>query len=144
MSKLSVTFVLLAVFSSSCFAQSSVLKSEAQTQALSKKVVNLFYEDKVSEAFAQIYPYWPLPEKEIAEMETKTKDYMSLLTERFGKKIGVTKLKDEKSADVGLRETYLVRYERNAIRMMFTYYKGSDGWIINSFKWDDSFSLTFE
>ncbi len=134
----------IAFFISSCFAQSNTLKSVNQTQDLSKKVVNLFYQDKVDEAFEQLYPYWPLPEKEITDMKVKTKNYMDLLNERFGEKIGVTKLKDEKSADVGIRETYLVRYERNAIRMMFTYYKGNNGWIINSFKWDDSFSLTFE
>lgn len=138
------TLMVISGLGLSCFAQNGTLKSVDQTQALSKKVVDLFYQNKVDEAFEQLYPYWPLPEKEIADMALKTKDYMSLLDERFGKKIGVTKLKDEKSADIGIRETYLVRYEKNAIRMMFTYYKGDDGWIINSFKWDDSFSLTFE
>jgi len=37
----------------------------------------------------------------------------------------------------------LIRYEYTAIRVKIIYYQNKDGWIVNSFKWDDTFSEEF-
>ncbi len=128
----------------SLHAQVGVLKSETETQAISKKVSELFSKNKISDAFNEINPYWPLPENELIAIEDKTIKYLNVIEDRFGRSIGFVKVKNETISDFAIRETYLVRYENTAIRLIFTYYKNNEGWIVNAFKWDDSYDEEFK
>jgi hypothetical protein len=85
-----------------------------------------------------------LPENEIGSLEEKTIQYMNILQGRFGKVEGVVKLKEETIGDFAIKETYILRFENSAIRLMYTYYKNKNGWILNTFKWDDSFFEEFK
>ncbi|WP_299682609.1 hypothetical protein [uncultured Dokdonia sp.] len=125
-------------------AQTKYLRSIAETQELSKDVVSLFKENNIAASFEQLTPYWPMPQNELDAIEEKTIKYLNIIRDRFGKPIDTLKIKNETIADVALRETYLVRYENTAIRIIFTYYKNDYGWIVNAFKWDDSFTEEFE
>lgn len=130
-----------------CFrlsVQAQYLKNESETSELSKKCSVLFQENKIAECFVALSAHWPMPENEIQSLEEKTIKYLNILEQRFGKPIGNLKVKNETIADVGIRETYLVRYENTAIRLIFTYYKNDNGWIVNTFKWDDSFTDEFK
>ncbi len=125
----------------SLFAQKKVLKDVAATQELSKKVASLFKENKIPEVFAELTPYWPMPQNELDAVEQKTLTQLEIVKERFGSSFGFIKIKNETISDFVIRETYLVKYEHAAIRLMITYYKNEKGWIVNGFKWDDSFTL---
>jgi hypothetical protein len=125
-------------------AQVKYLKDVAQTQELSKRVAGLLSDNKVTEAFTEMTGYWPLPQSQIEELEAKTVEQLNSIYENYGKPIGTIKLKTENIAEVALRETYLVRLEYFAIRLIFTYYKNNQGWIVNGFKWDDSFKEEFK
>jgi len=132
------------LLSVSLFAQDKYLKSDKETQELSKKVVELFEKNKISDSFKELTPYWPMPQNELESIEEKTIKYLNLIEQRFGKSIGNLKVKNETISDIAIRETYLVRYEYTAIRVIFTYYKNDNGWIVNAFKWDDSFTEEFK
>lgn len=134
----------LSLISFSSFAQEEFLKNENETQELSKKVLSLFSENKISESFRELTPYWPLPQNEIESLEEKTIKYLNIIEQRFGKSIGTLKVKNETISDFSIRETYLIRYENTAIRLIFTYYKNNNGWIVNAFQWDDSFTEEFK
>jgi hypothetical protein len=136
--------LIFSLFSIGLFAQDKYFKDVAETQELSKKVVKLFNENKISESFEELTPYWPMPKNELDAIEEKTIKYLNIIEQRFGKSIGVLKVKNEKISEIALRETYLIRYEKTAIRLIFTYYKNNKGWIVNAFKWDDSFAEEFE
>lgn len=125
------------------FAQNKTMKSVEETQALSKNIVELFEKNKITESFEELKPFWPLPENEIASLEQKTLKYLNLIELRFGESEGTIKVKNEHIADIAIRETYLIRYEYTAIRLIFTYYKNNKGWVVNAFKWDDSYSDEF-
>lgn len=127
----------------SAFAQDDYLKDIPDTEGMSKKVTELFSQNKISQAFDALRPYWPLAENEIDAVEEKTLKYMNLIVDRFGPSIGIVKVKTETIADIAIRETYLIRYEYTAIRVKIIYYQNKDGWIVNSFKWDDTFSEEF-
>ena len=131
----------LCLVNFSLLAQKKVLKDVAATQELSKKVSSLFKENKISEVFAELTPYWPMPQNELDAMEQKTLSQLAIVKERFGSSFGFVKVKNETITDFVIRETYLVKYENAAIRLMITYYKNEKGWIVNGFKWDDSFAL---
>lgn len=136
--------ITLSITSLGLFAQDNYLKNENETQELSKKVVSLFGDNDISESFDELTPYWPLPQNEIESLEEKTIKYLNLIQQRFGESIGTIKVKNETISDIAIRETYLVRYANSAIRLIFTYYKNDNGWIVNAFKWDDSFTEEFK
>ncbi|POY35980.1 hypothetical protein C3K47_12300 [Solitalea longa] len=142
--KKTIIVALLSFFFIQVQAQVKYLKDEAATQDLSKKVTQLFLENKISTSFSELILYWPLPKNEVDALEEKTIKYLNLIEERFGKPIGLLKISNEKIADIAIRETYLIRYENTAIRLKFTYYKNNNGWILNAFKWDDSFTEEFK
>ncbi|MEY2924838.1 MAG: hypothetical protein RLZZ337_1386 [Bacteroidota bacterium] len=140
-----ILFILfLSIFSLSSLAQDKYLPDVAATQKLSKEVSQLFYDDYIGVAFKKLMPYWPLPADEIQGLEEKTIRYLNMLDDRFGEKVEVVRLKEETIKDFAIRETYLIRYEKSAIRLQFSFYKNDKGWIVNAFKWDDSLSEEFE
>ena len=125
-------------------AQTKYLRDKSQIALLSKKVAALFQENKISESVRELTPYWPLPQNEIESFEEKTIKYLNLYNENYGPSIESVKIKEESIGEIAFRETYLVRFKVTAIRLKFTYYKSNDGWILNSFKWDDSFTEEFK
>jgi hypothetical protein len=124
-------------------AQDKFLNDLMATQQLSEKVVNLFSKQKISESFDALKPYWPMPENEMVSIELQTIKYMNIIEERYGETLDYLKIKNEMISDFAIRETYIIRYTNNAIRVIFTYYKNDNGWIVNAFKWDDSFAEEF-
>ena len=136
--------VTILLISTNLFAQEKYLKNINETQELSQKVVELFEKNKISESFDELNPYWPMPENELESLEEKTIKYLNIIEQRFGKSIGILKVKNETISEIAIRETYLIRYENTAIRLIFTYYKNNNGWIVNAFKWDDSFFEEFK
>ncbi len=69
---------------------------------------------------------------------------LNVISQRFGKPESILKIKEQNIPDAAFRETYLVKFEYTAIRLVFTYYKNSKGWIINAFKWDDNYAEEFK
>lgn len=124
-------------------AYTKTLATVEETEKLSKDVVILFKDNEFAEAFDLLESYWPLPKNEIENLEEKTIVMMNTIRNRFGKVIDYVRVKKEIIGDVATRETYLLCFENTAIRMIFTYYRNLDGWILNAFKWDDSFTDEF-
>jgi len=143
MKKLIVAIILIST-SLGVFAQDKYLKDPTETEALSAKVTGLFSDNKIAKSFKALTPYWPIPQNEIESIEEKTIKYLNIIEQRFGNALGVLKVNNEKIGDIAIRETYLIRYENTAIRLIFTFYKNNNGWIVNSFKWDDSFKEEFK
>lgn len=125
------------------FGQNKYLNDVDETQLFSEKVVNLFAQNKIKQTFNVLSEYWPLPKSEIKNLEKTTIEYLNFIDNRFGKSIGTLKVKNETISDFAIQETYLVRYDITAIRLIFTFYRGNNGWILNGFKWDDAFTEEF-
>lgn len=143
MKKTAIT-IILAFISFYSFAQVKYLKDVEDTQQLSNKIVELFQENKISKSFEELTPYWPMPQNELDALEEKTIKYINIIEQRYGQSIGKIKVRNEKISKIAIRETYLIQYEYMAIRVIITYYKNDNGWIINAFKWDDSFEKEFD
>ncbi|MEJ8820153.1 hypothetical protein [Lacibacter sp. H407] len=125
-------------------AQSDYLIGVSETKSFSEKITKLFFEQKISEATKELKKFWPISENEVASFEEKTIKYLNLISDRFGNPIDFVKIKNEVILDFAIRETFLIRYDNTAIRVLFTYYKNKKGWIVNAFKWDDSFTEEFK
>lgn len=141
--KLTLSIILLSLVHQS-YAQDKYLKDIESAKLISKDVTQLFKENKINEAINIIRPYWPLPTNEIDNVESKTIQSLNLISERFGKPEGIVKVNEQNIKEIALRETYILKFENTAIRLIFTYYKNNMGWILNAFKWDDNFYEEFK
>ncbi|MEJ8844858.1 hypothetical protein WG954_20855 [Lacibacter sp. H375] len=137
-----ITGLMLLTFFAN--AQSDYLISVSETKSFSEKITKLFFEQKISEATNELKKFWPIPENEVSSFEEKTIKYLNLISDRFGNPINYVKIKNEVILDFAIRETFLIRYDNTAIRVLFTYYKNKNGWIVNAFKWDDTFTEEFK
>lgn len=134
----------LFFFLSNSNAQDKVIKDIEEAKAVSKQVTQYFKENKITEAFDILRSHWPLPENEIYSLENQTIQSLNLVSERFGKQESIVKVSEQNIQDTAFRETYLLKFENTALRIIFTYYKNNKGWIINAFKWDDNYDEEFK
>ncbi|CAM3702308.1 hypothetical protein FSS13T_18920 [Flavobacterium saliperosum S13] len=125
-------------------AQTSVLNDVEAVKGVSKQVTQLFKDNKINEAFKVIKAHWPLPENEIDNLETQTIQSLNLISQRYGKLEGTIKTGEQNIRETAFRETYLLKFENTALRLIFTYYKNNKGWIVNGFKWDSDFENEFK
>ncbi len=125
------------------FSQTKFLKDVSSTKEMSLEITTLFKQNKINDAFEKLTPYWPIPENEIETLKEKIIKYTNIITNRFGQPFNYLKVKDESIGDIAKRETYLIQYENTGVRLIFTYYKNKNGWIVNAFKWDDNFTEEF-
>lgn len=138
-----ILFFLSFSFFISAPAYSKALKSIEETEALSDTVTEMFMENHVAAAFDLLEKYWPLPQNEIDNLKEQSIKMLNTVSDRFGDVIGYQRIRKEAIADIATRETYFLRFENTAMRLIFTYYRNDRGWILNAFKWDDSFTEEF-
>ncbi len=142
--KMIYSFLFALLFANIGHAQLKCMRNAEATEKLSEKVANLFDENEISDAFDLLSPYWPLSKSELKTLEDQCTKHMDMLEEKFGEVQDVTKVKSESIPDVAIQETYFLRYKYTATRLIFTYYKGKKGWVVNAFEWDESFDEEFE
>jgi hypothetical protein len=141
--KRGIVGILFTLMTMSLVAQEKYIEKREEMIKLSEQVVEDFMKNDAPSGFDKLLPYWPLPENEILSLEEKTVKYLNVIKDRFGDPYGFVKVKTEKIGDFAIRDTYMVQYDFNAIRVIFTYYKNPKGWIVNAFKWDDTFKEEF-
>lgn len=93
MKKLQLLISFLVLISFNISAQEKYLNDLAETQKLSKEVAELFSENKIAPAFDKLTLYWPMPQNELEAIEEKIIKYLNIIKDRFGKSIGVIKVK---------------------------------------------------
>lgn len=138
-----LSIALFAGFSMYSFAQDGYLKNVKETQQHSEYCASLFAEWKIDEMMTEIIKYTPVSEADMRELGEKTKGFKDMLTESYGEVIGYEKIKNETLNEFAIRETYVIRLENFALRVIFVYYKNDSGWMLNSFNWDDEWKEEF-
>ncbi|MBI3135621.1 MAG: hypothetical protein HYZ14_13165 [Bacteroidetes bacterium] len=138
-------FILLFALLTAAFtSQAKTMETVEETEALSVQVTTMFKDQLFHEAFGLLAKYWPIPQNEIDLLEEKTIKAFNMVKDRYGDVIDYVRVRKEVIAgDLATRETYLLRFENIALRLIFTYYRNDKGWIVNAFKWDDSFDEEF-
>jgi hypothetical protein len=78
-----------------------------------------------------------IPPAEFDAMLSQIPVQMPAISSRFGKATGYELLKEEKLGESLARLVYLQKFEKHAMRWYFYCYQGKDGWVINTFRFDD-------
>jgi hypothetical protein len=129
----------LLSFSLQGFSQ-DVLKNVKSTKRLAENVVTLVEQNSIDEAFKQLKNYWPLTSIEIDDLLAHTKEQRQIVTERFGKPLGIEFVRTELVGDSMVRHIFIEKFEKHGLRWQISFYKPADSWIVNSIYWDDKIS----
>jgi aromatic ring-opening dioxygenase LigB subunit len=97
-----------------------------------------------SKTFELLQRYCPLPESEINDLEAQTSSQLQRVASRFGEIIGFEFIRNKQIKNFALQKIYVLKFERHIIRVLFTYYRNEQGWMLNAFSWDDRFYELFE
>ena len=84
-----------------------------------------------------------IPEAEFEALVAKSKAFLPMMALRFGGSIGHEFLKEEKLGNSLVRLVYINKFEKHAMVWNFYCYKGKNGWVINTFKFDDNWPGLF-
>lgn len=119
--------------------QKKYFKTIGELKANTEKIANSFINKEYEDLFNGMKPYWVLEPNEIDTLKTKTKNYQEFFYQRLGNGIDAIKIKEQNLKDILFKESYILRYQKSALRIVLIYYKSNLGWAINSFNWDDKF-----
>ena len=136
--RLLVTIIISTLFTSISFAQKKILKNTKSITEQAENVMSALDKLDFEVAFSELKKNWHLPENELDQLESLTIKQFNSVSDRFGKTKGYEFITDLKINDFLLRKVYILKFKRHMIRVLFTYYNSGEGWIINSFKWDDT------
>jgi hypothetical protein len=135
-------FILVLSFQNLAFSQSDkglVTKNEVKEKC--QQIVDDFSKDDIALAFEKLRSLWILQLDELSYLEQKSIEQLNLVEDRFGNHIGNIFIKEETVDGLLYRLTYVVKFEKHGIRLVFIFYNGKGGkWYLNNFKWDDGMS----
>jgi len=136
-----IAIVLLLTVSQLSFAEE--LKTVDDTKNKCSKAAIKFGEGNIKESFNLLAPYWPIPKQEINNLIYQTETQLKTVETRFGSILGSDFTRTETAGDSFAKHTYVIKFEKHAIRYICVFYKPKTEWLVNTVKWDDSIELLF-
>lgn len=125
-------------------AAESPLKTPEQTRTLCAGAAAAFGEGDSDAAFAALASHWPLARAELDALAAQTTAQLAGVGQRFGATLGHEQLRSMEVGTSLLEHTYLVKFERHAIRFSCRFYRPDAHWLVNSVSWDDKINELFE
>jgi len=139
LSRLLLTMLLAA--SSAGYA--ATLNNPAEARKLADEVMAKVAVGDTEGALRLTKPYLVIPESEFETMVGQMKLQAPVMASRFGATIGTEFVRQDAVGESLLRLTYLQRFDRHPMRWVFYFYKGTGGWVLNTFRTDDVIQQLF-
>ena len=129
-----VAFLVLPTFSS---AQSKYLKNKTECTKLSETVTDLFLGVKFTQADKEYKPYLSIKYTPAAGLiQSEASMMVSTFPELYENPVTSFKSSEETLGEIGLKQVFIVQFEKTIIKLTFVYLKTDKGWRLESF--DDS------
>ena len=114
------------------------LPGPKEARAFADQVMAKVAIGQLDAAIAEMKRYTIVPEAEIDASLGQFKLQLPVIAQRFGSTIGSEFVREDKVGESLLRITYLQRFDRHAMKWFFYFYRGSNGWVLNTFRFDDN------
>jgi hypothetical protein len=138
------TFLTLGVFVLLVSgARADTLKTESDVRSFADGVMEKLVTSGLPAAFDAMKPITVVPDAEFESAALSSKAQREKVGARYGKTIGYEYIATVKAGDSLLRLTYLEKTEKHALPWFFYFYKTPQGWVLNSFVWNDQIQLAF-
>lgn len=133
--------ILLLALAPLCHAET--FPSVDAARAFADKVMEKVAAGEIEEGLKMIKPYAIVPAAEFDAMVGQTSLQLPMITQRFGKSIGSEFIRQDAAGDSLVRLLYISKHERHAMRWFFYLYRTPEGWVVNTFNFDDQIHLLF-
>lgn len=140
---LRIFLVLISLFSLPTNTFAEPIKSTTEVRRLTDHVMEKISGGDIEAGFALLRPTLVVPPEEVNAVIDRLKSKYPQITKRFGKDIGSEFIREDKFGENLLRIVQLQRFEKHVMRWSFYFYRGKEGWVLNTFKTDDDVKLMF-
>jgi hypothetical protein len=135
--------LLLVLICTSSVALADSLKGPTEAKDLTNRVMAKVGSGDIEGGLMLTKPYLIIPSAEFDVMLNQLRMQQPAMIQRFGKSIGFEFIREDKIGENLLRIIQINRFEKHAMRWSFYFYKGKDGWVLNTFKTDDDIRQLF-
>ncbi|MBJ7575465.1 hypothetical protein [Luteimonas sp. MC1828] len=88
-------------------------------------------------------PYTIVPTAEFDAMIGQAELQVPMMTTRFGKSLGSELIRSDSVGESLVQVVQIHRFEKHATVWRFVFYRGGNGWVLNSFKYADDILIAF-
>jgi hypothetical protein len=134
---------ILVLVLASGFADAQGVSSLADLRRVTDEVMKKVGDGNVEAGLLAFKHLTIIPQSEFETLVGQTKLQLPMVVGRFGASIGQEFLSEDKIGDSLARITYINKFEKHAMRWVFYCYKGKNGWVINTFRFDDKWPELF-
>ena len=96
------------------------------------------------QAFQTLQPYSSSDKDSFAELVQKADSIIETVKPDYGSIVGYELVQEKNVKNIVLRYTYLLKFEKHALRWMFYFYRAEDEWLFNEFNVDNKLHELFE
>jgi hypothetical protein len=119
------------------------MPTPAELRKVTDQIMEQVGKGNLEAGFNIMKPRIIIPPAEFEAMVGQSKLQLPATTQRFGGSLGYEFLGETKVGENLIRYTCIHRFDRHAMRWMFYNYRGKNGWVINSFRFDDQLPSIF-
>lgn len=124
-------------------AIADTLKSPLEARQLTDQVMARVGAGDIEGGLQLTKSFLIIPSSEFEVMLEQMKMQLPAISQRFGGSIGAEFIREEKFGENLLRIVQIHRFEKHAMRWSFYFYRGKDGWVLNTFKTDNDIPQMF-
>jgi hypothetical protein len=124
-------------------AQVSALPDANAVHQLADDIANHLGTGSFDAAMVLIRRHLAAPPERLKEIEIRFSTAFASAQVEFGNGIGKEMIKQGRVGDALIRDVYLVKYERGAVRWNFLFYKRKDGWVLNEAQLEGNLNTLF-
>ena len=124
-------------------AFADMLKEPTEARQLTDRVMAKVGGGDIENGIRLTKPFLIISTSEFEAMLEQLKLQMPAMSQRFGKSIGYEFIREDKVGENLLRIIHVHRFEKHVMRWSFYFYRGKDGWTLNTFKTDDDIRQLF-
>jgi len=133
--------IALAIICSNTFANTLPTKEKAKD--LAKNVMTEISKGNMEGGVKLTQPYLVVPNHEFMALLDQMKMQQPVINQRFGKTLSVEVATIEYVGESLMLVLYLQKFENHVLRWKFYFYKPKDGWVLNTFTFDDKIQSMF-
>ena len=137
-----IWLLVVSLFMSPVFA--GTLKDKGAAKSLVDAVMKKIEEGKTIEGVDLVKDYLVIPMSEFETIKNQINMQAPMIAQRFGKTVGVELVEIEEVGNSLMLVTYLQKFEMHVMRWKFYFYKPKDGWVLNTFSFDDKIQMMFK
>ena len=111
--------------------------------ALSDRIMKAVADGQTRQALDMVKPHTGAPDAQFDAMAEQIRQQKPVVDSRFGESLGYELLRNDTIGDSLTRPVFLHRFERGGMVWLFTWYRGSEGWMLTNVRFVDDATLLF-